>query len=153
MLRHFWYRGSLSSIIAAPYTGRLRRSTSDEPPYWAHSRRAAGTPDVLEASICTIGISGYPGIYRKTQNKQEKIERGILVAMTVVVLSVVSQVFQGIEIFVFNFPPAPATGDKGFDIVLIGMDIGELTLIFLCLAVSLDGVINKINVAGPGGSV
>ncbi|MGM0611783.1 MAG: hypothetical protein ACQES5_11985 [Thermodesulfobacteriota bacterium] len=43
------------------------------------------------------------------QNKLEKIERRILNAMAVIVLSVVSLIFQGIEIFVFDFPPAAAT--------------------------------------------
>jgi len=52
-----------------PHTGRLRQRISDELLRGAHSRRAAGLTDVLEASINYLGISVYPGIYRMTHKK------------------------------------------------------------------------------------
>ena len=87
------------------------------------------------------------------QNKQEKIEWRILSAMAVIVLSVVPLIFQGIEIFVFNFPPTASTDNEGFDIVLMDRDIRDPTGMKICFASSLDGVIKKIDVLGPGGAV
>ena len=123
-------------------------------------RAAQMIPVLLSRTECATtvliqGIAQFKDLVDKKcqQNKQEKVERGILRAMTVIVLSVVSMIFQGIEIFVFDFPPAAATNNKGFDIVLLDWDISDPTGMKICFASRLDGVIKKIDILGPGGSV
>jgi len=73
--------------------------------------------------------------------------------MAVIVLSVVPLIFQGIEKFVFNFPSGAASNDEDVDIFLIDRDIGDPTGMKVFFAGIHDGVIKKINVIGPGGSV
>ena len=74
-------------------------------------------------------------------------------AVAVIVLRIVPLIFQGIEIFVFNFPPGATSNNEDFDIALMDRDIGDPTGMKVCFTSSLNGVIKKIDFSGPGGSV
>ncbi len=91
-------------------------------------------------AVLIQGITQFKDLMDKKcqQNKQEKIERRILSSMAVIVLCVVSLVFEGIEIFVFNFPPGATSNNEDFNIVLIDRDIGDPTGMKVCFAGSLD---------------
>ena len=53
----------------------------------------------------------------------------MLIAVAEIVFRMISLIFKGVEIFVFNFPPGAAAFDKHFDIGLINRDVGYPTAV------------------------
>ena len=77
----------------------------------------------------------------------------MLLVVAEIMFRMISQIFKGIEIFVFNFPSDAFSFDKHFDIRLINGDVGYLSAIKGDLIISNDGIFEKIYVVGCLGSV
>ena len=58
------------------------------------------------------------------QNEKEKVKRRMFLAVTEIMFRMISQIFKGIKIFIFNFPPGASSFDKYFNICLINGDVG-----------------------------
>ncbi len=88
-------------------------------------------------------------MYKKCQqNKQKKVQGRMGIAMTKIMLCVVTLILQGIEIFIFNFPSGPTALDKHLDIGLINKNIGNPTAMKGLSPVRDNGVLEKVHIAG-----
>ena len=68
-----------------------------------------------------------------------------------IVFRMISLIFKGIEIFVFNFPSGASSFDEDFDICLINRDIGYPTAVESDPVTIHDGIFKVIYIFGlPG---
>ena len=86
-------------------------------------------------------------------NEQKKVERRILFTVAKIMFRMISQIFKGIEIFVFNFPSGASSFDEYFDIGLINRNVGYPATMKDDLSIRNDGIFKKINVVSLFASV
>ena len=87
------------------------------------------------------------------QNEKKKVKRRMFLAVTEIMFCVISQVFKGIEIFVFNFPPGASSFDEHFDIRLINGYVGYPGAMKGDLVIRNDGIFKKVYVVSVFASV
>ena len=68
------------------------------------------------------------------QVEHEKDHGQVALSVTEVVLNVIALVFQGVESFVFDFPPCPAAFNHGNHIIFINMNIGNSAIFIVDFA-------------------
>ena len=77
----------------------------------------------------------------------------MLTAVAEIVSRMISQIFKGVKVFVFNFPPGAATFDKRFDIGLINRDVGYPTAVKGDLVISKERILEVIDAVSLTGLV
>ncbi len=87
------------------------------------------------------------------QDEKKKVKRRMFLAVTEIMFRMISQIFKGIEIFVFNFPPGASSRDEHFNIRLINGDVGYPAAMKGYLVISNDGIFKKVYIVSLFGSV